>query len=53
MYSFEVVNNSQLYFFHKLLLAPSKCLFKWIKVSNSDAKGSICNWVGLQAVFAD
>ena len=31
MYSFEVVNNSQL-FIHKVLLAPSKCLFKWIKV---------------------
>ena len=33
MYSFEVVNNSPLdLFFHKVLLAPSKCLFKWIKV---------------------
>ena len=22
--------------FHKVLLAPSKCLFKWIKVDKSD-----------------
>ena len=32
MYSFEVVNNSLLDFFHEVLLAPSKCLFKWINV---------------------
>ena len=33
VYSFEVVNNSPfLEFFHKELMAPSKYLFKWIKV---------------------
>ena len=37
MYSFDVVNNSPLwFFFHKVPLAPSMCLFKWIKVDKLD-----------------
>ena len=32
MYSFEVVNNSPLYYIHKELLDLSKCLSKWIKM---------------------
>ena len=36
MYSSEVLNNTLLYFFQKVLLAPSKCLFRWIKVDKLD-----------------
>ena len=36
MYSFEVVDNRPLYIFHKVLLAPSKCLSKGIKVDKLD-----------------
>ena len=38
MYSFELVNNSLhiIFFFHKVLLASSKCLFWWIKVDKLD-----------------
>ena len=34
MYSFDVGKNSPLRFFQKVPLAPSMCLFKWIKVEN-------------------
>ena len=42
MYSFEVVNNSLMTFFHEVILALSMCLFRWIKVDKQDylKKGS-------------
>jgi hypothetical protein len=32
MYSFDAVNNSPLWFLHKVPQAPSMCLFMWIKM---------------------